>query len=83
MLIILIFLAGVLHGFGPDHLAAITALSAVRGGTRRLVFFSTRFAIGHAAVIAAAGLAAHFGRGLLPQIWEARLDVAAGSLLLL
>jgi len=83
MLLALIFFAGVLHGLGPDHLAAITALSAVSGGTRRLVFFSTRFAIGHAAVIAAAGLAAHYGRGLLPQVWEVRLDVLAGGLLLL
>jgi len=83
MLLALIFFAGVLHGLGPDHLAAITALSAVSGGTRRLVFFSTRFAIGHAAVIAAAGLAAHFGRGMLPQVWEMRLDVLAGALLLL
>ena len=83
MLLALIFLAGVLHGLGPDHLAAITALSAVSGGTRRLVYFSTRFALGHAAVIAAAGLAAHFGRGLLPPMWEARLDVAIGALLLL
>ncbi|MDP9267155.1 MAG: hypothetical protein M3P27_02370 [Acidobacteriota bacterium] len=83
MLILLIFLAGALHGLGPDHLAAITALSAVSGGTRRVVFVSARFAIGHAAVIAAAGLAAHFGRGLLSQDWEIRLDVAAGTLLLL
>src|SRR2546423_11453119 len=83
MLLALIFLAGVLHGLGPDHLAAITALSAMGGGATRLIFFSTRFAFGHAAVIAAAGLAAHFGRGLLPAAWEVRLDVAAGSLLLL
>jgi nickel/cobalt exporter len=83
MLLALIFLAGVLHGLGPDHLAAITALSSFGGGATRLVFFSTRFALGHAAVIALAGLAAHFGRGLLPLTWEVRLDVAAGSLLLL
>ena len=81
MLLALIFFAGLLHGLGPDHLAAITALSAVGGGPRRLVFFSTRFALGHAVVIAAAGLVAHFGRDLLPERWEVCLDVAAGSLL--
>jgi hypothetical protein len=81
MLLALIFLAGILHGLGPDHLAAITALSAVDGGARRLVFFSLRFALGHTAVIAAAGIAAHFGRDLLPPLWGARLDQVAGGLL--
>lgn len=83
MLLALIFLAGVLHGLGPDHLAAITALSSVGGGARRLVFFSLRFALGHTAVIAAAGLTAHFGRDLLPAAWGARLDEIAGALLVL
>ena len=83
MLVAIIFLAGVLHGLGPDHLAAITALSAVGGGARRLVFFSLRFALGHTVVIAAAGLAAHFGRDLLPALWGARLDQFAGALLVL
>jgi cytochrome c biogenesis protein CcdA len=83
MLLALIFFAGVLHGLGPDHLAAITALSAVGGGARRLVFFSVRFALGHTLVIAAAGLAAHFGRDLLPAGWGARMDEIAGALLVL
>jgi hypothetical protein len=83
MLLALIFLAGALHGLGPDHLAAITALSAVGGGARRLVFFSLRFALGHSVVIAAAGMAAHFGRNLLPSAWELRIDQTAGALLLL
>lgn len=83
MLLLLIFLAGILHGLGPDHLAAITALSAVGGGARRLVFFSARFALGHTAVIAAAGLAAHFGRDLLPPAWGARVDQIFGAALVL
>jgi len=83
LLLALIFFAGILHGLGPDHLAAVTALSTVAGGARRLVFFSLRFALGHSAVLAAAGLAAHFGRDLLPAAWGARLDQVAGSLLVL
>lgn len=83
MLLALIFVAGMLHGLGPDHLAAITALSAVGGGARRLLFFSLRFALGHTAILAAAGLAAHFGRGLLPLAWGARADELAGTLLVL
>ena len=82
MLLALIFFAGVLHGLGPDHLAAITALSTVDGGARRLVFFSVRFALGHSVVIAAAGIAAHFGRNLLPATWDTNLDRAGGILLI-
>ncbi len=79
-----IFIAGVLHGLGPDHLAAITAFGT-RGGndTRRIVFFSTRFALGHAVVIVIAGLLAKFGRVMMPAVWEHRFDAAAGWLLVL
>lgn len=79
-----IFAAGLLHGFGPDHLAAITAFGT-RGGndTRRVVFFSTRFALGHAFVIAVAGLLGRFGRFLLPALWEHRAEIVSGWLLVL
>jgi nickel/cobalt transporter (NicO) family protein len=79
-----IFVAGVLHGLGPDHLAAITAFGT-RGGndTRRVVFFSTRFAFGHAVIIVIAGMLAKFGRVMMPPIWEHRFDAAAGWLLVL
>ncbi len=78
-----IFVAGVLHGLGPDHLAAITAFGT-RGGNdaRRIAFFSTRFALGHAVVIVIAGMAAKFGRVMLPPLWEHRFESAAGWLLI-
>lgn len=77
-----IFVAGVVHGLGPDHLAAITAFGTKGGNdTRRVVFFSTRFALGHAAVIVIAGLLAKFGRVMMPAIWEHRFDAVAGWLL--
>jgi hypothetical protein len=82
LLLAAIFIAGVLHGLGPDHLAAITAFGSAGGqDTRRVVFFSTRFALGHAVVIAAAGLLGRFGRLMLPPLWEQRFDMATGGLL--
>ena len=84
MLLAMIFFAGVLHGLGPDHLAAITAFGAVAGRDfRRITFFSIRFASGHALVIAAAALAAHFGRTALPLAWERGFDLVAAGVLLL
>ncbi len=78
----MIFIAGVLHGLGPDHLAAITAFGAATGGGfRRVTYFALRFAAGHALVICVAGLAAAVGRGVLPAAWERRFDLAAGALL--
>lgn len=83
MLLALIFLAGILHGLGPDHLAAITALTAASGSdSRRLLFFSTRFALGHAAVLAVAGLATYSLRVSMPPGWEHWFEVATAWLLL-
>ncbi len=83
MLVAMIFLAGVLHGLGPDHLAAITAFGAMAGRSfRRVAFFSLRFAAGHAAVICAAALLAHFGRMALPASWERGFDLTAATLLI-
>src|SRR5437763_517893 len=50
-LLIVIFFFGVLHGLGPDHLAAITVFGS-RGGRQlhRLTFFSLRFALGQSAL---------------------------------
>ncbi|MFB3815142.1 MAG: hypothetical protein ACE14L_13635 [Terriglobales bacterium] len=79
-----IFIAGLLHGFGPDHLAAITAFGATgERNARRVLFFSTRFALGHAVVIAGFGVLAKFGRLVLPPAWEHAFELAAGWLLIL
>lgn len=83
LLLATIFLAGLLHGIGPDHLAAISAFAmAVEHDVQRVVGFAARFALGHALVIGAAGVAAHFGRLLLSPQWERRCDLAAGMLLI-
>lgn len=83
MLLLLIFLAGILHGLGPDHLAAITALSAANGAdARRLLFFSTRFALGHAAVLAVAGLATRYFRVSMPAGWEHGFELGTAWLLI-
>lgn len=77
----LIFVAGVLHGLGPDHLAAITAVAAAGGGLHRITAFAARFAVGHAVVILLAGSAAFFARRFLPPIWERNFELFAGAVL--
>src|SRR5690242_5494738 len=80
----MIFLAGVVHGLGPDHLAAITAFGVVVGRDfRRITFFALRFAGGHVVVIAGAALLGHVGRMALPARWERGFDLAAAGFLII
>jgi nickel/cobalt exporter len=83
-LLIAIFAAGLLHGIGPDHLAAITAFGvAVENDFRKVVWFAVRFAGAHAVVIAIAGVAGYFGRMLLPPALDSVFEIGGGGLLVL
>ncbi len=83
-LLLAIFAAGLLHGIGPDHLAAITAFGvAVENDFRRVVWFAVRFAGAHAVVIVVAGVLGHFGRDLLSPHLQKSFDIGAGGLLVL
>ena len=83
-LLLAIFVAGLLHGIGPDHLAAITAFGvAVEHDFRRVVWFAVRFAGAHAVVIVIAGILGHFGRDLLSPRLQQMFDIGAGGLLVL
>ena len=81
-LLIFIFFLGIVHGLGPDHLAAITVFGS-RGGRQahRLAWFSIRFALGHALVIAIAGISAKLGKSLMSIRWEAKFDIVGGAFL--
>lgn len=83
-LLLAIFVAGLLHGIGPDHLAAITGFGiAVEHDFRRVVWFAIRFAGAHAVVIVIAGVLGHFGRDLLSPQLQRSFDIGAGGLLVL
>ena len=57
-------LLGLRHGYDIDHVAAISDLSATGGGGMRAFRLSTVYAVGHAAVLLAFGVAA-VGFGLV------------------
>lgn len=82
-LLIFVFFLGIIHGLGPDHLAAITVFGS-RGGRQahRLAWFAIRFALGHAVVIAIAGISAKLGKSLMSAWWEAKFDIAGGAFLI-
>ena len=78
------FLAGVLHGLGPDHLAAIATYGAASGSRwRGITLFALRFAAGHAAVLALFAVLGQFTRFVLPPAWERGFELAAAGLLMM
>lgn len=85
LILLALFGAGLLHGLGPDHLAAIAALVG-RGTGRRvppreLAWLGLRFGLGHVAtLIVLAGAAWSLGRGL-PDHWQRGMEQAGGVVL--
>jgi hypothetical protein len=77
---------GFLHGLGADHLMAIAALSSApgesaAGARRRALIVATRFACGHALLLAAGAAAALFLGWQIPALVEQAGEVAAGVVL--
>jgi ABC-type nickel/cobalt efflux system permease component RcnA len=87
MLILLtMFAAGLLHGLGPDHLAAIAALvskdATEQNARRRLAWLGVRFGLGHATtLLLLAGVVWALGRNI-PDGWQRGLE-QAGALVLI
>ena len=85
LILLALFGAGLLHGLGPDHLAAIAALVGRGAGQRvpprELAWLGLRFGLGHVAtLIFLAGAAWTLGRGL-PDHWQRGLEQAGGIVL--
>jgi len=78
-----VFLTGILHGLGPDHLAAITTYGAASGSRfHGITRFTLRFAAGHAAILALVAVLGQTVQFFLPATWERAFEMTAGALLL-
>ncbi len=76
-----LFALGCLHSLGPDHLAAIAALTA-RGGRASVWSTGARFGAGHAGILLAAALAARLAGWVMPASVEAALGRVGGLVLI-
>ncbi len=80
--VLLSFLAvlalGALHGLGPDHAAAVAALSLRAGRMREALAIALRFALGHGAVFALSSVAARAVLAALPSGFERACEVLGG-----
>ncbi|MGH9811902.1 MAG: cytochrome c biogenesis protein CcdA [Candidatus Acidiferrales bacterium] len=87
MLILLtMFAAGLLHGLGPDHLAAIAALvsknATGHNARRRLAWLGVRFGLGHVTtLLLLAGVVWSLGRNI-PDGWQRGLEQAGAVVLI-
>jgi nickel/cobalt exporter len=71
---------GVLHGFGPDHCAAVASL-AVRGNARHAAAVGFRFGLSHAAALGSLVLLAVALGVSVPAELERGCEVLGGALL--
>jgi ABC-type nickel/cobalt efflux system permease component RcnA len=81
-----LFGVGVLHGLGPDHLAAIAALAGQGTGRqverRELALLGLRFGIGHVSTLVLLAVVVWaLGRNL-PDAWQRGLEQLGGAVLI-
>lgn len=81
MIVLAVLLAGMLHGLGADHLAAVSIMKAA-GNSLKLTKLCAQFALGHIGILVPAALAARIGIFLLPAWVESLLDMAGGCVLI-
>lgn len=78
-----LFGLGILHGVGPDHLAALGTLATRRGDLKEAIGVAIRFGAGHAALLAVgAGLALGVGF-VIPEAFERAAEIFGGSVVAL
>jgi ABC-type nickel/cobalt efflux system permease component RcnA len=76
------FWLGMLHGLGPDHLAAVTALVARGGNTRSASYVGFKFGLGHMGVLGIVCGAALLCKFTIQPGFERTAEVFGGILLI-
>lgn len=75
-----LFGLGLLHGVGPDHLAALGTLASKRGNLRSAIGVALRFGLGHAALLAVGAAAALLLGFAIPEAFERVAELVGGSI---
>ncbi|MGH2694053.1 MAG: hypothetical protein ACRDJJ_04480 [Actinomycetota bacterium] len=73
---------GLRHGIDWDHIAAISDITSSQDDSRRSVVFATLYALGHALVVFALGIAAIAAGGFVPSSLDAAMERVVGLTLL-
>jgi nickel/cobalt transporter (NicO) family protein len=75
-------LAGMIHAFDPDHVAAVTTFVSRRPRPREALGFGIRWALGHSAAILVAGLVLIALGVRIPAALDEGLEVLVGVILI-
>ncbi len=78
-----LFGLGILHGLGPDHLAALGTLASRDGRLRDAVAVAARFGAGHAGLLAVGAILATAFGFLVPEAFERTAEIFGGSVVAL
>ena len=73
---------GLRHGVDWDHIAAITDVTGTQPERAKAVRLGTLYALGHATVVVALGLAALWAGSTLPESLDAAMEVIVGVTLI-
>jgi ABC-type nickel/cobalt efflux system permease component RcnA len=81
-LLVVVFLAGLRHGFDIDHIAAITDITSAQTSRRRSLVLASIYMCGHALVLFGLGVAAVVLGAKLPSSIDAAIGRVIGATLL-
>ncbi|MEA2487919.1 MAG: hypothetical protein QOF16_1573, partial [Actinomycetota bacterium] len=81
-LLVVVFLAGLRHGFDIDHIAAITDITSAQASRRRSLVLASIYICGHALVLFVLGVAAVVLGARLPVSVDAVMERVIGATLL-
>lgn len=78
-----LFGLGFLHGFGPDHLAALGTLATRGSGLVHALRTAIRFGVGHAGLLAVGACASLTFGIVIPDTFERTAEILGGSVVAL
>ncbi|PZR78622.1 MAG: hypothetical protein DLM54_09530, partial [Acidimicrobiales bacterium] len=81
-LVLTTFGFGFRHGIDWDHIAALTDITSSQDDSRRSMFFATLYALGHALVVFALGFAAIVAAAQLPASVDTVMERLVGTTLI-
>lgn len=73
--------SGLRHAFEPDHVVAVSTLVAGRPNAKAATRYAVWWAVGHSAVLGAAGIALYALRAQMSDAWVARAEIVVALML--
>jgi ABC-type nickel/cobalt efflux system permease component RcnA len=83
LVLVLGFVSGMRHALDPDHIAAVSTIVAEHRNIRRSVRIGAFWGVGHAGMLAAAGIGVLVFKIAIPEGLATALELAVGAMLVI